>query len=238
MKTIRAAVALLFVTGISFATGRALTGQSAFAAASADNASIAQSSAPNFPKDVYAATGNRLPAIKREDLDDAGKKLFDARGPSADFFGPAPVRLYSPQVAEHMGAVNDYLRNKSGLDPRLVQLAILVTAREFDCEYVWTAHEPQGLKAGLQPEVIDVVRNRKSAEGLAEKDMVIVQLGREVILRHRVSAELAAHAMKLFGKHQFVEYVSLMGDYAATTVLLNTFDQHVRPADKPLLPIP
>jgi hypothetical protein len=68
--------------------------------------------------------------------------------------------------------------------------------------------------------------------------MVIVQLGREVIVKHRVSADLAAHAMKLFGKQQFVEYVSLMGDYAATTVLLNAFDQHVRPADKPLLPIP
>lgn len=238
MKTTRAAAILLSVIGVGFAAGRALTERAAFAAAGADDASPAQSAAANFPKDVFPATGNRLPAIKRDDLDDTGKKLFDARGASADFFGPAPIRLYSPQVAEHMGAVNDYLRNKSGLDARLVQLAILVTAREFDCEYVWTAHEPQGLKAGLQPEVIDVVRYRKSTEGLAEKDMVIVQLGREVIVKHRVSADLAAHAMKLFGKQQFVEYVSLMGDYAATTVLLNAFDQHVRPADKPLLPIP
>jgi len=29
-----------------------------------------------------------------------------------------------------------------------------------------------------------------------------------------------------------------MGDYAATAILLNTFDQHIRPADRPLLPIP
>ncbi len=28
-----------------------------------------------------------------------------------------------------------------------------------------------------------------------------------------------------------------MGDYAATTMLLNVADQHVRPRDKPLLPI-
>jgi 4-carboxymuconolactone decarboxylase len=214
---------------------------SVFAAASglaAGRATQTQPAASAWPRDIHAETGNRLPAIKREDMDDGGKKLFDSRGPSADFFGPGPIRLYSPQVAEHMGAVNDYLRNKSGLDPRLVQLAILVTAREFDCEYVWTAHEPQALKAGLQAEVIDVVRLRKSPQGLAEKDVVIVQLGREVITKHHVSADVAAHAMKLFGKQQLVEYVSLMGDYAATTVLLNAFDQHVRPADKPLLPIP
>jgi hypothetical protein len=29
-----------------------------------------------------------------------------------------------------------------------------------------------------------------------------------------------------------------MGDYAATTMLLNVADQHVRPKDKSLLPLP
>ena len=234
----RSAVFLFVFAAVSgLAAGRAISGRAEQPSAAGGPAQ-ASSAASAWPKDIYSDTGNRLPAIKRDDLDEAGKKMFDARGPSADFFGPAPIRLYSPQVAEHMGAVNDYLRNKSGLDPRLVQLAILVTAREFDCEYVWTAHEPQGLKAGLEPQVIDVVRYRKSPQGLAEKDSVIIQLGREVIVKHRVSADVAARAARLFGKQQFVEYVSLMGDYAATTVLLNVFDQHVRPADKPLLPIP
>ena len=117
-------------------------------------------------------------------------------------------------------------------------MAILVTARESDSEYEWTAHEPQGLKAGLQPEVIDVVRFRKSTDGLAEKDAVIIQLGREVMGKHHVSSEVAARALNLFGKQGLVNIVSLMGDYAATAILLNAFDQHVRPTDKALLPIP
>ena len=150
-------------------------------------------------------------------MDDAGKKLFDARGPNVDAFGPAAIRLYSPSVAEHMGAVNDYLRNKSGLDPRLATAAILVTARECESgRHIWTAHEPQGLKAGLQPDVIDVVRFRKSAEGLPEKDSVIIQFGREAVGKHHVSSEVAARATKLFSKQELVNYAALMGDYAAT----------------------
>jgi 4-carboxymuconolactone decarboxylase len=137
-----------------------------------------------------------------------------------------------------MGAVNDYLRHKSGLDPRLVELAILVAAREFDSEYVWTAHEPQGVKAGLQPEIVDIVKYRKSPDGLAEKDAVIIQLGREVLGKHHVSSEVAARALNLYGKQGVVNIVSLMGDYASTAILLNAFDQHVRPKDKSLLPIP
>jgi 4-carboxymuconolactone decarboxylase len=236
VKSFQSLIGLLLVIGTSAAAGHGLSGRSEEAAAPAAGMS-AQSSAATIPKDVYADTGNRLPAIKREDLDDAGKKLFDTRLP-ADSFGPGAIRLYSPAVADHMGAVNSYLRYKSGLDPRLVQLAILVTARESDSEYVWTAHEPQGLKAGLQPEIIDIVRFRKSPEGLAEKDAVIIQLGREAIGKHHVSPEVAARALNLFGKQGLVNIVSLMGDYASTAILLNAFDQHVRPTDKPLLPIP
>jgi 4-carboxymuconolactone decarboxylase len=228
VKPFRFWITILLIIGSSVAAGLPLGAQS-------------QPSLPGaaaaFPKDVYADTGNRLPAIKREDLDDAGKKLLDGRGP-ADSFGPGAIRMYSFPVAEHMEGVNDFLRHKSGLDPRLVELAILVTAREMDSEYVWTAHEPQGLKVGLPPATVDIVRFRKSTEGLPEKDAVIIQLGRETIGKHHASSEVAAQALNLFGKQGAVNYVSLMGDYASTAILLNAFDQHVRPTDKPLLPIP
>jgi 4-carboxymuconolactone decarboxylase len=236
VKSFHFFIAMLLVIGTSLSVGHALSARSEQIAVPAAGMS-SQSSAGTFPKDVYADTGNRLPAIKKDSLDDAGKKLYDARGP-VDSFGPGAIRLYSLPVSEHMGSVNDFLRHKAGLDPRLVELAILVTARESDSEYEWTAHEPQGLKAGLQPEIIDVVRFRKSTDGLAEKDAVIIQLGREVMGKHHVSSDVAARALNLFGKQGLVNIVSLMGDYASTAILLNAFDQHIRTTDKPLLPIP
>ena len=177
-----------------------------------------------FPKDIYPETGNRFPAIRP--------------GLTPDAFGPGAIRQYSPPVAESMTAINDYLRRKSGLDDRLVELTILVTAREMDCVYVWTAHEPAAVKAGLQQEVIDTVKFRRPLTKLAEKDAVIVQLGRDAIGKHKVSSDTFARAQKLFGNQQLVNIVALMGDYAATTMLLNVADQHVRPKDKPLLPVP
>jgi 4-carboxymuconolactone decarboxylase len=196
-----------------------------------------QAAAGSFPADIHAETGNRFPAIKRESLDEAGKKVYDARG-VADGFGPGGIRLYSPAVAESMTNVNDYLRRKSGLEPRLVELAILVTAREMDCAYVWTAHEPAALKAGLSPQIIDAVRSRRSLGTVGEREAVIVELGRDSITKHKVASGTFARAVKLFGHRGVVDIMSLMGDYAATTILLNAADQHVRPRDKSLLPIP
>jgi 4-carboxymuconolactone decarboxylase len=176
----------------------------------------------NFPKDIYRETGNRFPAIKPDAVPDS--------------FGPGPIRLYSPPVAEAMTGVNDYLRRKSGLEPRLVELTILVTAREMDCEYVWTSHEPQAQKAGLQQSIIDTVKYRRPITSLGEKEAVIVQLGRDSIGKHKIDTDTFARAVKLFGNQGVVNIVSLIGDYAATTILLNAADQHLRPTDKPLLP--
>ena len=93
-----------------------------------------------------------------------------------------------------MTAVNDYLRRKSGLEPRLVELAILVTAREMDAEYVWTSHEPAAQKAGLEQSIIDTVKFRLPATALGEKERVIVQLGRGAIGKHKVDSETFAQA--------------------------------------------
>jgi 4-carboxymuconolactone decarboxylase len=236
MRTFQTLIGVLLMIGTSVVVGHALTRLSEQATSGAGGKS-SHASSGSLPKDIYPDTGNRLPPIKRDQLDELGKKLYDARGP-ADAFGPGGIRLYSPPVADYMNGVNDYLRRKSGLDPRLVELAILVTARELDCEYVWTAHEPAALKAGLRQEIIEIVKYRKPLTSLEEKEAVIIRLGRESLGKHNVGSDTFARALKLFGNQGLVNIVSLVGDYASTSILLNSFDQHVRPADKPLLPIP
>lgn len=236
MRSLLRVSGLLLVVGAGVAAGFDLNRLSV-ETASGLGASESRASSAKFPKDVYPETGNRLPPIKREQLDETGKKLYDAGGPGAGF-GPGRIRLYSQPVADYMSGVNDYLRNKSGLEPRLAELTILVTARELDCEYVWTAHEPRGLQAGLPQETIDIVKYRKPTRGLGDKETLIIQLGREAIGKHQVSTETAARGLNLFGSQGMVNIASLIGDYAATAILLSTFDQHVRPTDKPLLPSP
>ena len=236
MRSFQTLVGLLAVLGSTVAAGHALNRRSEQAGSGSVGRS-SQASGGTLPKDIDPETGNRFPAIKREALNEAGKKLYDTRG-VADAFGPGAIRLYSPPVVEAMAGVNDYLRRKSGLDSRLVELAILVTAREMDCEYVWTAHEPAAQKAGLAQAIIDTVKYRRPLTTLGDKEAVIVQLGRDSISKHKVGSDTFARALKLFGNQGVVNLVSLMGDYAATTILLNVSDQHVRPREKSLLPIP
>jgi hypothetical protein len=45
---------------------------------------------------------------------------------------------------------------------------VLITAREIDQQYEWSAHEPAGLRAGLEQPVIDAVKYDRDVTGLTE----------------------------------------------------------------------
>jgi 4-carboxymuconolactone decarboxylase len=196
----------------------------------------------DMPSDIDPHSGFRLPLPKREDLDEAGKRHFDrisAPGASiAGLQGPSGIQLYSPKTAEHVRALNRYLRFEAGFTPRVREIAILTTAREMDSQFEWCAHEPEALKEGIEPSVIDVIKHRKPTAGLDETDATVIELGRQLFRDHKVTAETFAKVKALFGPHKLVELVMLMGNYAGTAALLAAVDMQLHAGQKPLLPIP
>lgn len=201
------------------------------------------SSASQLPADVHPDSLNRLPLVKREDLDELAKKLYDAyvtpQGRSlAGLQGPGGVALHSPRYAQLSQPVNEYLRFGTDLPRPLTELAILVTAREMDSQFEWTAHESAALKEGLEPHIIDVVKYRKETSGLGEKESLIISYGRELLGKKEVNSQTFAHALKVFGRQVLVDLTALMGSYASTSFLLRAFDIQLRPGQEPLLPLP
>ena len=195
-----------------------------------------------MPSDIDPQSGFRLPLPKREDLDEAGKLHYDrAARPGASIAGlqgPSGIQLYSLQTAEHMRALNRYLRFEAGFTPRVREIAILTTAREMDSQFEWVAHEPEALKEGVEPDVIDVIKHRKPTDGLNETDATVIELGRQIFRDHKVTSNMFAKAKALFGPNKLIELVMLMGNYAGTAALLAVVDMQLHPGQKPLLPIP
>ena len=71
------------------------------------------------------------------------------------------------------------------------------------------------------------MRHRKRVRGLGDKEAVIIKLGREAIGKHRVRRATYAKAIELFGAETLVNLMSLMGQYAATAMLLSVFAQQL-----------
>src|SRR5882757_8016264 len=196
-----------------------------------------------LPKDIYPESRSRLPLPKRETLDEQGKRVYDSvldpkRPTLAGFQGPAGIWLHSPRVGEPIREVNRILRTEVPLAPRLRELAILVTARELDSQFEWTAHEPVALKEGLYPKILDAVKFRKAVSGAPEKETAIVAFGRELFRDRKVRSETYAEMVRVFGQAAVVNIAALMANYAFTAVMLTAFDQQLHEGRKPLLPLP
>jgi 4-carboxymuconolactone decarboxylase len=175
-----------------------------------------------LPRDVDPESRNRLPALKRDDLDERGKRAYDAGGAAA-------VRL-------HGSGAN--VRWASAVGRQLTELAILTTGREHDQPYEWSLHEMEALAVGLDPAVIDVVRHRRALTGVGEKEASIIQAGRELFGRHQLSADVYERALRLFGRSNLVDILDLMAGYSGTATRLTAFNQQMPPGWKQLLPLP
>ena len=195
-----------------------------------------------MPSDIDPKSGFRLPLPNRDDLDEAGKKAYD-RGTTpgatiAGLQGPAGVQLFSPKTAAHVAALNKYLRFEAGFTPHVREVAILTTAREMDSQFEWVAHEPEALKEGVPQATIDVIKYRRSTDGLDPTDALIIDLGRQLWRDHKVRSETFANLKAVFGPNKLIELVMLMGNYAGTAALLAAVDMQLHPGKQPLLPIP
>jgi 4-carboxymuconolactone decarboxylase len=193
------------------------------------------------PDDIDSESGCRLPLPKRAELDAEMQRVYDSLadpkgGSIRGLRGPGGIQLHSPGLSRHSRPLNRYLRQEAGLDGRLRELAILATARELDSQFEWAAHEPEALREGLLPEIVDVVRCRLDTGSLDEADQVVIELAREIFGARKVSSATFARALHQFGRAKLVNLVALMGNYAATAALLTAFDMQLDPGVSPPLP--
>jgi hypothetical protein len=185
-----------------------------------------------LPPDINPVTLSRLPPVTADDLDEAGKQLL-AKSPAVKP-GPGPGHLTSYSPRERSLGIPTGVDSPVG--PRYFQLAVLIIAREIDQQYEWTAHEPAGLKQGLEQSVIDVVKYNRDVTGLADNDATLITFGRTLYREHRVSSELWQKMIGHFGRQQTVQLMMIMGDYFRVGFMMNAVDQQLPPDRKPLLP--
>ena len=194
-----------------------------------------------LPKDIDAESRCRLPIVKREELNDIGKRLYDlASDPKGKTIrglkGPGGLKLHSPKLADIQRPLNDYLRFETEFSPRNREVAILITARSCDSQFEWAAHEGVALKEGAPKATVEAIKHRLPTSGLEEQDAAIIELGREMFVARKVSSETYARVLKIFGTKNLLDLVSLMGNYAATAALLCAFDMQLDEGVEPMLP--
>jgi 4-carboxymuconolactone decarboxylase len=186
----------------------------------------------SLPPDIDPVTLSRLPPVTAGDLDEEGKRLLAARTNYTPGPGPAHVTVYSPREVD-LGVPTG---EKSPVGRRYFQIAVLITAREIDQQFEWTMHELAGRRQNLEQPVIDVIKYNKDVASLSDKDATLITFGRALFREHRVSSELWAKMVNLFGRQHTVQLMMIMGEYFKAGFMMNAVDQHLPAGREALLP--
>ncbi len=165
----------------------------------------------------------RLPALPLNKLNAKQKAAAAAicAGPRGDVRGPFVPMLRSPGLTVPTQALGAYIRWGVKVPFRLAEMAGLMAARDWSCQYEWTVHVPHALRGGLPQETINALAECRRPEKMKKDEAIVYDFVNELLKNRSVSDTTYARAIKQFGEESVVDLVGVVGYYAMIAMLMN-----------------
>ena len=148
--------------------------------------------------------------------------------------GPFAIWLTSPELCERALALQDWFPKRGKLDRRLLELAILVTARAATAQFAWFVHEPHAVRLGIDEQVVAAIRERRTPDFVRDDERLVYDIARELEATRTLSQATYDRGIALLGAEALVELVSAVGFYVMVAMTLNAFGAPVPGGKLPL----
>ena len=144
-----------------------------------------------FASSAVALTGERMAPIPLDKMTPAQRKVADdiMSGPRGGLRGPFNAWLRSPELADRLQKVGEYLRFNTSLDKRVNEMAIIMTAQAWGSQYEWYAHAPLAIKAGLDPSIVEAISAGRKPEKMKDDEAIVWDFTTQLRRDHSVDDE-------------------------------------------------
>jgi 4-carboxymuconolactone decarboxylase len=164
---------------------------------------------------------DRFPQLGPEDLEEDQRRVAEPiLRYAGSIGGPFNASLRSPRLTELQFALGSHLLFETSLSRRLTELAILIGARVSGSQFEWAAHERRGREEGLEPEIVDALREGRRPDALGEDEAALYDLCVELLTRPEVADATFERAKDRFGERGTVEIAHLVGFYGMVALIL------------------
>ena len=174
--------------------------------------------------------GNRFKPLTWETLTPAQLTMVERvmTGQRGSMQGPYNVLLRSPELGNLAQQFGAHTRYQSSLPLLLNELAILLVARFWSCQFVWWAHKRIALDAGLDAALVDSIAAGKLAPPLPTDVAAVYGFCSELLQTRRVGDAAYAALLAQFGEAGVVDVMGTMSYYTLVSMSLNV-DQYPLP---------
>ena len=165
----------------------------------------------------------RFPKLTNEEMTPAQREVAAeiAAGPRGEVRGPFIALIHNAELARRIQALGEYLRWKTKLPAKIVELAVLVTARRWTCQHEWFVHSELARKAGLADDVINAIREGREPP-LSGDEALIHAFCREAHATGKVGDAAFERVVQRYGRDGALDLLALNGYYSMMAMVLNT----------------
>jgi 4-carboxymuconolactone decarboxylase len=178
---------------------------------------------------------SRLPEIDPATLNSEQRAIYDRMMRERGHMrGPFAVWLRNAELCDSTLKLQEMFASRVKLERRLLELMILVAARQSTAQYAWFIHEPYALKFGIAPEIVQAIRERRTPDFVRDDERLVYDITTELNTTRTLSEATYQRGMTMFGEQAMVELVSAIGFYSMVAMTLNAFAVSVPTGKEPL----
>jgi 4-carboxymuconolactone decarboxylase len=171
-----------------------------------------------------SATPRVPPVTSPDQLAEADRPLFEALAARTGGGIARPFMAYSPELAQRVFDVSDWLRTEIEIATSLRELAAVAVAREKDAPAGWAGRVGLARRNGASDAAIAAVRDRGTLDSLPPDERDVIDYVRQQLRTHHVTQELFDRLRDRYGVRWLVELTCLVGHYGLVNAILNAFE--------------
>ncbi|HEV8015583.1 MAG TPA: carboxymuconolactone decarboxylase family protein [Stellaceae bacterium] len=181
---------------------------------------------------------SRFPEITPNDYTDDQNELAQRVAASrGGMRGPFVPALHSPGILRAIEATGAYVRFENSLPDDLKELATITVGRFWGAQYEWYAHANLALKVGVDPAIIEAIRQGEAPTELSPAQAAIYNFCVELNGTHGVSDPTFNAVASRFGTRGVMDLIGINGHYSMISMILNVARVPTPDGSVPLKPL-
>jgi 4-carboxymuconolactone decarboxylase len=190
--------------------------------------------------DMPADDTRRFPLLTEATMTPRQREAYQGivSGPRKAAVGPFNALLRSPDVADRVQRVGEYVRFHTTIPAALNEMAILITGRFWSAQFEFWAHRRLARTAGLSDAIIDAIAEGRRPSPMTDDERTVYDFCTELFRDKAVSDPTFKAVVTRFGEQGVIDLIAASGYYSIVSMVLNV-DRYPLPAGEapPLKPL-
>jgi 4-carboxymuconolactone decarboxylase len=141
------------------------------------------------------------------------------------------------EIQTHIHSVME--TERGALGEKLTHFAMLIAAREWTQQVIWSLHDRNAIKSGLKPEVLDALASGRRPPHMTEDEEIVYDFCIELERNRSVSDATYDRMVAKFGERGVAEATLIQGEYTIMSMFMNVARTPLDPGTPPpLKPFP